>query len=187
MYKGKISEGLRRYKIGTCPFLKCGFMDTNDNVIISPIYTNVRDFHEGLAAVKIGNWSTAKWGFINTAGELIIDYIFDKPRPFSDGYAKVIINNEWCFINRIGTKVISLKDYDGGSNFHNGFAIVSKKISLKEEIFGIINKKGVEIVPCTINCQKLGLYFSCDNLVKHSKMHEEGFYTEPYSIESTNM
>ncbi len=176
-YIGKLSEGLRRFKFGNYPLFKCGFLDSTDNQVISPIYSNVKDFNEGLASVKIGNWSTGKWGYINISGELVIDYLFDKPRKFSDGYAKVILDGEWCFINKKGVKVISLKNYDGGSSFHNGYAIVSRKnSSYYENVFGIIDKNGNEVVPCIIKCYKIRKFFSCENLENNIELYKNGYY-----------
>ena len=157
-YIGKISEGLIRVKNGTLRELSCGYINENGQEIIPLTYSGVRDFHEGLAAVKIGNFSTGKWGYINIQGELIIPYLFDKPRAFSEGLAKVVYNNEWCFIDGLGNKVISLKDYTGGSSFHNGFAIVSKNNGTFEgTIFGVINKSGEE--SNSMQCEMLSIAF----------------------------
>lgn len=164
-YIGKFSEGLIRVKNGTLRELSCGYINEKGQEIIPLIYSGVRDFHEGLAAVKIGNYSTGKWGFINIRGELIIPYLFDKPRAFSDGLAKVVYSNEWCFIDRLGNNVISLKDYTGGSSFHNGYAIVSKSNGTFEgTIFGVINKTGTEVIPCNVHCFQLRSFFCCGSL-----------------------
>ena len=173
-YIGKISEGLIRVKNGTLRELRCGYINENGQEIVPLIYSGVRDFHEGLAAVKIGNYSTGKWGFINLRGELVIPYLFDKPRAFSGGLAKVVYNNEWCFIDRNGNKVISLKDYTGGSSFHNGYAIVSKRNGLLiETTFGVIDKTGTEVIPCNVKCFQLKSYFLCVSIeesVRHYKL-----------------
>lgn len=140
-------------------------------MVIPLIYSNVRDFHEGLAAVRIGNWASNKWGFIKMNGDLVIPILFENPRAFSDGYPKVILNNEWIFINKKGDKVISLKDYDGGSNFHKGFAIVYKvNESSKESVYGIIDKTGTEVIPCIVKS-----YFCCSTLEKSVKQYMKRF------------
>lgn len=176
-YVGKYSEGLIRFKIGVFPYFKCGFIDITNKVVIPPIYSNVRDFHNGLARAKIGNWSSGKWGFINTSGELVIDFLFDKPRRFSDGYAKVVLNGEWCFINLKGEKVISLKDYDGGSSFHHGYAIVAKKKSDNYGyLYGIIDKNGNEVVPCEVDSYEKRKYFDCGSLKHCIKLYNSGYY-----------
>ena len=164
-YIGKKSEDLVRVKNGFFRDWKCGYINEAGQEIIPLIFTGVKDFHEGLAAVKVGNWSMGKWGFIDIQGKLIIPYLFDKPRPFSCGMAKVVYKNEWYFIDRNGNKVISLKEYDGGSNFHDGFAIVSRiNKTTKEETYGIIDRTGKELIPCIVNCYLLHSFFYCSSL-----------------------
>ena len=161
-YIGKTSEGLIRVKNGTFPNFQCGYINESAQEVIPLIYTGVRDFSEGLAAVKTGNWSMGKWGFIDTGGKLVIPCLFDKPRPFSCGMAKVIYNGEWCFIDGNGNKVISLRNYDGSSRFHNGFALVSKRHgAYSDGVYGVIDKTGVEVIPCTVKCYELGVFFKC--------------------------
>jgi hypothetical protein len=159
-YIGKLSEGLIRVKNGLITSLSCGYTNALGEEVIPLVYTGARDFSEGLAAVKIGNFSTGKWGYINVQGELVIPYLFDRPRPFSCGLAKVIYNKEYCFIDRNGNKVISLKNYNGGTNFHNGYAVVSKE----NETCGIIDTSGTEVFPCNVKCYETPSFFNCREL-----------------------
>lgn len=161
-YIGKLSEGLIRVKNGSITSLSCGYVNALGEEVIPLIYTGARDFSEGLAAVKIGNFSTGKWGYINVQGELVIPYLFDRPRPFSCGRAKVIYNKEYCFIDRKGNSIISLKNYDGGSSFHNGYAIVSKG----DETFGVIDITGTEVIPCNVKCYQTQSFFHCSSLAE---------------------
>ena len=165
-YIGKASEGLTRVKDDTAPNLKCGFIDENGNVVIPLIYSNVRNFSNGFAAVKAGSWASNKWGYIDRHGELVIPLLYEQPRAFSCGLAKVVYNGEWYFINTLGQRVISLKEYDGGSRFHNGYAIVYKRkgICIEETTFGIINTCGEEVIPCKVECFRLQHFFCCSNL-----------------------
>lgn len=167
---GKTSEGLRRAKVGVFTKQKCGFIDENNYTAIPLLYSNVKDFHEGLAAVSIVSWASNKWGYINVKGEIVIPIIYEKPRPFSDGLAKVVFENEWWFIDTNGNKVISLKDYNGGSSFHHGYAIVRKKgSSFLDENFGIIDKSGKEVIPCNVKCHQLKSFFQCNTLEESVK------------------
>jgi hypothetical protein len=172
-YLGRLSEGFQRFKIGIHPKCKCGFMNETGNVVIPPIYSNVRDFHEGFAAVKIGNWATGKWGYVNYSGDLVIDFLFDKPRKFSDGYAKVILEGEWCFINLNGEKIISLNDYIGGSNFHNGYAIVCKsnEYTMKTK-FGIIDKTGTEVIPLNEKNYQLRVFLEGESIAEYVQWYQ---------------
>jgi len=164
-YIGKTSEGLIRVKNGVFPDLKCGYINEFGEEIIPLIYKGVKDFSDGMAAVKIGKFTDAKWGFINTVGELIIPYLFDKPRPFSCGMAKVVYNGEWCFIDKNGNKVISLKNYVGGSRFHNGLAIVKKQNGdFYDTLSGVIDQTGEEVIPCNAKYFKIGWFYMCDSL-----------------------
>jgi len=126
-YIGKSSEGFIRVKKGIHPNYKCGFINIDNEVVIPLIYANVRNFSDGMAAVRCGNWVSDKWGFINKNGELIIPCIYNNPRPFFEGMAKVQYKNEWFFIDKTGSRVISLKEYDGSSRFKFGFATVWKR------------------------------------------------------------
>ena len=175
-YIGKIFEGLRRVKIGVLKNFKCGYIDKYNNLAIPMIYSSVKDFNEGLAAVRIGNWASNKWGYINIYGELVIPIIFEKPRPFSEGLAKVVFNNEWCFIDKKGEKVISLKDYNGCSSFHNGYAIVNKHSDCYwDETFGVIDKTGAEIIPCNVKCYQIHSFFKCYELEERVKQYNVEF------------
>ena len=177
-YIGKVSEGLIRVKNVTLHELSCGYMNEDGQEIIPLIYSGVRDFHEGLAAVKIGNYSTGKWGYINIQGELMIPYLFDKPRAFYDGLAKVVFNNEWCFIDRQGNKVISLKNYDNASKFHNGYALVSKRRdSIADTNLGVIDKTGAEVIPCKVRSFQTWSVFQGKSLEESFRRYKLGFNT----------
>lgn len=170
---GKKSEGFIKVKTGTFENPKCGFLNEIHQIVIPLIYPNVKDFKEGLAAVRVGNWASNKWGFINTKGEMVIPPIFEHPRFFSSGLAKVILNNEWCFIDTSGNKIISLKGYDGSSSFHNGHALVWKSgvPYNNNTLFGIIDKTGTEVIPC----HKPKTFFRCSNLGLSVQAYKMGF------------
>lgn len=51
---------------------KWGFVDTEGNVVIEPVYHQAKSFSYGLAAVC----EDGKWGFINQSNELVIDFQF---------------------------------------------------------------------------------------------------------------
>lgn len=140
--------------MGTPPRnLKCGYIDEAGNEIIPLIYSGVRDFSEGLAAVRIGNWANGKWGFINDAGELIIDYRLEQPRKCMGGMIKAVIDGEWVYIDRTGSKIISLKAYEFASRYRDGYAYVTTtrwpiKVAYT---WGIIDENGNEVVPCRVH------------------------------------
>ncbi len=175
-YLGKTFEGRTKVKIGKFPYSKCGFLDDNSNVAIPLIYTNAQDFQEGFAAVKTGHWSSSKWGFINYEGDLVIPCEFKKPSKFSCGLVKVYHNRKWCFIDKTGKKVISLKGYSGSSSFHNGYAIVHKEdpSDYLGETSGVIDMNGNEIIPCIYKCFKIGYHFYCNSILDIVSKYQAG-------------
>jgi hypothetical protein len=178
-YIGKLTEGLIRFKIGTCPRYKCGFIDIEGNVVIEPIYTNAQNFKNGYSCVKIGNWADGKWGVINKLGELVIDYKFNKIFSFSNNRAKVLINDRWGFINLNGEIVFYLDPYLKSTSFHNNFAKVHKYLIDKDVfVYGIIDIFGNEIVPCKIDCCAANSYFNCNEFEYFIDLYKSGFYDD---------
>lgn len=142
-----------------------GFVNENDEQVISCQYNEVRDFNEGLAGVYDGRVRAC--GFINREGVLVIPCIYktEQMRPnknynwwpigyFHEGLApacKVILYNYnifieqsvWGYIDTKGNEVINFK-YSSVGDFKEGRAIVS--LCCDEN--GIIDKHGNEIAPC---------------------------------------
>lgn len=180
-YIGSLSEGFARVKMGdNFKNQKCGFINSKLEIAIPLIYANVRDYHEGMAAVKKGNWASGYWGFINKQGEMVIPQIMHSPGYFFEGLAKVVLSGEWCFINKMGDKVISLIQYTGSSTFHNGYALVFKRPenrnweSWSQELFGIIDKQGNEVVPCRLLHYNPDSICNTDRIPEIIKLWEEG-------------
>lgn len=71
---------------------KWGFIDTDGNIVIEPMYENAYSFNNGLGAVCSGG----KWGYITEDNELVIDYAFDDAGAMnSAGNAFVKQNGVW--------------------------------------------------------------------------------------------
>jgi hypothetical protein len=122
-----------------------------------------------MAAVRVGNWASNKWGFINLKGELIIPPIFEKAFAFSDGLAKVVLNKEWWFIDKNGTKVIPLSKYTESTSFHDGFCTVHKYEKFySDRTSGVIDKTGTEVIPCNLT----GLFLHCSDLAYRVKCYK---------------
>lgn len=59
---------------------KWGFVKTDGQVVIDPVYEDVRSFSNGVAAVK----KDGKWGFIDTDGNIVIECQFTDVKYMSD-------------------------------------------------------------------------------------------------------
>lgn len=99
---------------------KWGFMDRTGRVVISPAYSDERDFFHGLAAVQV---PAGKWGFIDESGELAISARFDDVRDFIEELAPVRIGRKWGYIDISGRMVIEPR-YQSAGEFRQGLARV---------------------------------------------------------------
>lgn len=149
-----------------------GFIDAKGKLVIDNVYTKVSDFSDGLASVQMDG----KCGYINAAGEVAIPFEFSKCLDFQDGKAVVyngyrkagLINQQGEFLIKPGlnrlmdfndgrglvrdekyryyyiTEQAKLYDgfYDSAGSFRHGVAVV--KVA---GLWGVINQKGIEIVP----------------------------------------
>lgn len=74
-----------------------GFLDTNGNIAIEPVWSSVEAFSEGLAAVEQrDNYQRGCehyncWGYLDRAGRVIIEPQFSSAGPFRGGLAWVTI------------------------------------------------------------------------------------------------
>ena len=58
--------------IAVCKNGKWGFVNSEGEEVIVPVYAEAKSFSNGLAAVSNGE----TWGFIDRDGTLVIDYVF---------------------------------------------------------------------------------------------------------------
>jgi len=77
---------------------KCGYIDTNGDIIIPYQYKSCKSFNNGIAPVKNNGF----WGFIDTNGKNIINFIFEDARVFHEGFAEVKYHKKWGFIDKKG-------------------------------------------------------------------------------------
>lgn len=143
-----------------------GFLDTDLNIKIEPIYNEANTFYNNLAVVCKEN----KWGIINNNNKLLVNYKYDYISSKCDGFIKVGINNQYYLIDineneylknikyeiddfsnlMLGIKyknkkgymnqffeIVFMKKFDEINPFHNEFAIVKTKNK-----YGVINKRG---------------------------------------------
>lgn len=107
-------DDLNNFSEGLAGFKRChrngkmGFVDSFNNIKISPIYENEypSTFSEGRALVKLND----KYGFIDISGNLVIEPIYDwSEEMFKNGKVKVgigdIENRIYYYINQFGEVV----------------------------------------------------------------------------------
>lgn len=117
---GKISENLvwAREKGSS----KVGFLDLDENWVISPAYDYAGDFSEGLARVS----TMGIYGFIDRSGVCMIDFLFQDAGSFSDGLTWVKMNNKFGFIDKNGVIIIPIIYDTQPESFQNGLSLVTK-------------------------------------------------------------
>lgn len=119
-----------------------GYINIEGEIVIPCQYEFAGNFSEGLALVSNGN----KSGYINIYGELVIPYKYDYDSGgFTEGLAYVWESNEdlkFGYIDKTGREITNYK-YDRGHDFKDGIAWV-----VKNRLWGCINNKGEELVPC---------------------------------------
>ncbi|HEY6143596.1 MAG TPA: WG repeat-containing protein [Flavobacterium sp.] len=124
---------------------KWGFVNSINEIIITPQFEDAKGFINGLAAVKLNQ----KWGYINPSGKVIISFKYDEIKYydndgiFLNGSRIVKFNSKWGIIDNTGKEITSYKyDYIKRNSENDDFFHVS--INNKR---GIVDKKGKEIIP----------------------------------------
>ena len=146
-----------------------GFVNSNNDTIIKPIYCKAYDFHDGLALVQDGNSTErekyGQYGYINEKNEYVVEPLSMEPFHYKDGLAMVRDKEtlKIGFVNFKKELVIPYK-YDEAHNFgfgvcnfygFNDLAIVNIGNSIEKSYtcissegkWGLINKKGEEVLP----------------------------------------
>ena len=123
---------------------KYGFMDTQGNIAIPPIYDQAYDFHEGMALVgNINNKGEMCYQLIDPSGKIcsniqITPSLLDQQ--FSCGLMKYsnLLNGKCCYLNPEGETNIFLPDSIKESfRFYHNAAIIQSDHGI-----GLINKQG---------------------------------------------
>lgn len=117
-----------------------GFVDAQGKEVIPMRYLEVHPFHEDLATVCFTN---GRWGVINNLGQTTCSAYFDAVSNYSNGMCRVERNSKVGYINREGILIVPYR-YRYAEDFHHGVALVS----YNGELWGVINKRGYQIVPC---------------------------------------
>ena len=92
---GDFSEGLASFQ-NEC---KYGYIDKNNNVVISPIYKDAQPFNDGVAIVSLDNEA---FFLIDKKGNKITSNTYSEICGFSDGLALVSKDGTWGYIDKSG-------------------------------------------------------------------------------------
>ena len=118
---------------------KYGFIDTNGNEIVAPVYDYVNDFQEGIATV----FKDGRWGAIDENGNVVVPIIYTDISMYpSNGLLCACNDNgKWGYVDYTGKVVADFK-FDYCNNFKNGYA--TNAIDGK---WGAIDTTGKTIIP----------------------------------------
>lgn len=101
---------------------KVSLLDSIGNMIIPPLFEDLRQFNDSIYKVRRGGW-----GFYHLKDSIILNTEFDEIKEFKDGFAVIRINNNYGLINQKFEVVIPavysrlvffngiLKAYDGNN------------------------------------------------------------------------
>ena len=118
---------------------KCGYINSNGEQIIKPVFTAAGEFEGNLARAM----RDSLWGFINLKGEFVISPQFTIAKDFSEGLAEVWIKDKHFYIDTLG-KIIFETQFKNTGKFYNG---LSKVYSNEGFTKGFINNRGKLIIP----------------------------------------
>lgn len=119
---------------------KVGFLDTNGDTIIPAQFDNVEDFEQNYAAVCIDR----KWGIIDTNGKQIIPFEYDDIDYSNGNY--IVRRGELSGLLDKNFRLLTPIHYNHISTTPDSFYIV-----IKDDLYGVLNIKGDEIIPITQN------------------------------------
>jgi WG containing repeat len=131
---------------------KYGYVDYEDNWVVRPQFDEANEFDDlAFAFAKL----KGKWGLIDLQGKVVLPFAYDKV-VFNEYYfvdeqmATVIKNNKYGMVSRTSGKVFVECIYEKDFSFDDGFFYPLGTVSVvyRNKKAGLLNEKGVEVVPC---------------------------------------
>ncbi|MDX2128121.1 MAG: WG repeat-containing protein [Chloroherpetonaceae bacterium] len=119
---------------------KYGYMDSNGNTVVQPIYFEAGKFSSGRGRVRRNQ--NDPFIYIDATGRVAIQSEFVDARDFSEGLAAVKLGDLWGYIDTTGKVAIEPK-FQIASEFDHGRA----KVQLKQDFNGKTMVTTVEIDP----------------------------------------
>ncbi len=107
---------------------KCGFYNTEGDVVVPPKYSDANVFSEGRASVRKGY----RYAFIDLDGNVKTPFIYKSVSEFQEGLAEVQVYNEieekwrYTFIDKNGNMMFK-PEFTGMYSFVDGYGLVRKK------------------------------------------------------------
>jgi hypothetical protein len=111
----------------SCVPSRCGYANSQGELVIPRVYKVAKPFYEGLASVYMEN---VGWGVIDPKGKYVVRPTFAFIGPFSEGLAAACPDEKnlyrWVYINRAGKTIIAFNyNVNRAFPFHDGKAWLS--------------------------------------------------------------
>ncbi len=124
---------------------KYGYINNEDDTIISFKFEEAKNFSDGIAAVKIRD----KWGFIDKNGEIVIEPKFDDVQYYTNSYALVKLYDKYGCIDKSG-KFLTDPIYDNIA-WGSGEGLIAVRLNGK---WGYIDENGVLVIPAIYDANR---------------------------------
>ena len=155
---------------------KYGFVNSEGQVIIPPMYENIMCFNEGLAAVK----KDGLWGFINKNNEVVIPFEYEGVNYFKEDLAAVKFNGHWGFINKNNEVVIPF-EYDDDSLYNSRHLFDRRIYEFNEGLAtvvingkaSVINRNNECVIPADYEYISI---FENNRAIAEKKGYKAGYY-----------
>ena len=95
-----------------------GYISTDGQIVIEPVYERVYRFSEGMAAVKLNG----RWGFIDIDGTVIVPCEYDEVEcSFKDGKGKLLKDNTVYVFDKNGSQIDIYEQETYDEDYYNGY------------------------------------------------------------------
>lgn len=120
-----------------------GYINSDGNFLISPIFSSATNFNENkLAIVCKDNYC----GVININGEYVVPPIYNSIGPFIESRAVYVQGDVMGVIDEDGN-IITKKPYTFVGNYSDSLALVGSQTPANEYLYGYIDRYGNEVIP----------------------------------------
>lgn len=120
-----------------------GYINSDGNFIILPIFSSATNFNENkLAIVCKDNYC----GVININGEYVVPPIYNSIGPFIESRAVYVQGDVMGVIDENGN-IITKKPYTFVGNYSDSLALVGSQTPANEYLYGYIDRYGNEVIP----------------------------------------